>query len=64
MPRAASTRHISDPRENHLLAVLPDPDFQRLLPFLEPVALLYELEMVRKEFRRLLPDLAGRNVPG
>jgi CRP-like cAMP-binding protein len=30
---------VADPKQNHLLAALPVPDFERLLPGLEPVSL-------------------------
>jgi CRP-like cAMP-binding protein len=39
MPRMAHLRTTPNPRENRLLAVLPDADSERLLPFLELVAL-------------------------
>jgi CRP-like cAMP-binding protein len=35
--RATSAEH--SPRQNHILAALPPADYQRLLPYLEPVAL-------------------------
>jgi hypothetical protein len=37
-----------DPRKNHLLAMLPDAEWQRWLPQLEWV--------VKKEYDRLLPE--------
>jgi CRP-like cAMP-binding protein len=39
MSRAISASAVHTPKENHLLAALPDATFQALLPFLERVAL-------------------------
>ena len=36
----ASPPHAPNPRQNHLLAVLPEPEAERLFPHLEPVPLL------------------------
>jgi CRP-like cAMP-binding protein len=39
MPIKTSPPHGPNPRQNHLLAVLPEPEAERLFPHLEPISL-------------------------